>query len=126
MTPRLRSGVAGDDPSLRMVLRKRLTDQSFRVFEAEDGPSGLALAKREKPDLILLDINDARGRRHSELPCVEGGSRYKGNSYCVFISALAEGLTQVQQGSISSSTKRPTSTEICVQIVSKKEQTRSS
>jgi len=33
------------------------------VLEAENGVAGLAVASREKPDLILLDYNHARHGR---------------------------------------------------------------
>lgn len=43
-----------------MVLQKSMMDflseEGFEVFGALDGEAGLQLAKKEKPDLILLDI----------------------------------------------------------------------
>jgi len=46
-----------DDESINvMVLRGMLQAAGFETLFAEDGPSGRALAAREKPDIILLDI----------------------------------------------------------------------
>jgi DNA-binding response OmpR family regulator len=38
------------------VLTDTLSEQGFRVIEARDGQTGLALALEEKPDLVLLDL----------------------------------------------------------------------
>jgi two-component system alkaline phosphatase synthesis response regulator PhoP len=48
--------IVEDDPSFLWILRKGLEDQEFSVFSAQDGEEGFEIAKKEKPDLILLDI----------------------------------------------------------------------
>lgn len=45
-----------DDKLLLALLSNVLKDHDFRPLTATDGPSGIAIAKKEKPDLILLDI----------------------------------------------------------------------
>ncbi len=45
-----------DNEANRDMLGRRLTRHGFTVCFAEDGPSGVALAAREAPDLILMDI----------------------------------------------------------------------
>lgn len=45
-----------DEPDQRLILSMRLKKGGFTVLEAEDGPKGLEMASKEKPDLILLDI----------------------------------------------------------------------
>ncbi|HEY9584986.1 MAG TPA: response regulator [Candidatus Paceibacterota bacterium] len=45
-----------DDISLSDVLRDTLLRDGFVLFQAEDGEEGLALALKEHPDLILLDL----------------------------------------------------------------------
>ena len=47
--------ICEDDPILRTLVRLALGDD-YRYFEAPDGPSGLALAERTDPDLIVLDV----------------------------------------------------------------------
>jgi len=47
--------ICEDDPNLRTLVRLALGDD-FRFFEAPDGPSGMALAERTDPDLIVLDL----------------------------------------------------------------------
>ena len=47
--------ICEDDSNLRTLVRLALGD-GYRFFEAPDGPSGLALAHRTQPDLIVLDL----------------------------------------------------------------------
>jgi two-component system alkaline phosphatase synthesis response regulator PhoP len=48
--------VVEDDRVLRRVLVDNLKSENLIVFDAEDGMDGLEKAKKEHPDLILLDI----------------------------------------------------------------------
>jgi len=48
--------VIDDEPDFRELMRVRLITNWFKVIEAEDGPSGVRLARQEQPDLILLDL----------------------------------------------------------------------
>ena len=45
-----------DNDMNRDLLLRRLRRQRFDVLVAPDGFEGLALARREKPDLVLMDI----------------------------------------------------------------------
>lgn len=45
-----------DEPTLQKTVGEILKQEGFEIFEALDGESGLAFAKSEKPDLILLDL----------------------------------------------------------------------
>ncbi len=46
-----------DNPQNKRLVKKILTARGFDVIEAGDGPGGLETALRERPDLILMDIN---------------------------------------------------------------------
>ena len=48
--------IVDDEPDFRAMLKKRLGAGRFEVIEASNGASGLEIARREKPDLILLDV----------------------------------------------------------------------
>ncbi len=41
----------------KRLIKKILAAKGYEVLEAEDGLQGIALAARERPDLILMDIN---------------------------------------------------------------------
>jgi signal transduction histidine kinase/DNA-binding response OmpR family regulator len=49
-----------DNPDNRRLVRRLLTAEGYRLLEAEDGLAGIELAIRERPDLILLDVNIPR------------------------------------------------------------------
>ena len=44
-----------DQSDIRRLIRITL-GKSFEVIEAEDGVTGLALARHERPDLVVLDV----------------------------------------------------------------------
>lgn len=45
-----------DDKHLIEIYKSKLFDAGFKVFSSPDAKDGLELAKKEKPNLILLDI----------------------------------------------------------------------
>lgn len=49
-----------DEPSVRLVINRFLTASGFKVLECEDGADAVAVALREKPALILMDIEMPR------------------------------------------------------------------
>jgi len=48
--------VVDDDPHIREVVSFALTKSGFATVEAADGAAALAVAERERPDLIVLDV----------------------------------------------------------------------
>ncbi len=56
-----------DSAQNRDVVRRYLTG-IFEVIEAEDGEHGLDRARRDTPDLILMDLAPAPGRPGSDAP----------------------------------------------------------
>jgi len=55
--------VVDDQEDLRGVLRDLLTGSGYTVIEAADGEAGVAKAKSDNPDLILMDI---------QMPVIDG------------------------------------------------------
>lgn len=45
-----------DDGTLRQTLALNLRAEGYRVLEADDGEAGLAAARGETPDLVVLDV----------------------------------------------------------------------
>jgi len=58
LSGRVRSiAIIEDDSKARLLLRRILqTRGEYRIFEASDGAAGLELVRRERPDVILLDL----------------------------------------------------------------------
>src|SRR5258707_3749774 len=48
--------IVDDDPDLRRGLNLRLRSQHYDTAHAQDGFSAIAMAQKENPDLIILDI----------------------------------------------------------------------
>ncbi len=48
--------VVDDEAPIRLLCRVNLEAEGMEVLEAADGPSGLATARAETPDVILLDV----------------------------------------------------------------------
>jgi len=55
--------VVDDQEDLRGVLRDLLIGSGYSVIEAADGEAGVAKAKSDRPDLILMDI---------QMPVIDG------------------------------------------------------
>jgi two-component system, OmpR family, KDP operon response regulator KdpE len=49
--------VVDDEPQIRRVLRSTLTFRGYELVEAASGEEAVELARKTKPDLILLDVN---------------------------------------------------------------------
>jgi two-component system, cell cycle response regulator DivK len=60
---RKRIMVVEDQEDNRRILRDLLTNAGYEIVEAENGEQALAFAARERPDLILMDI---------QLPLLDG------------------------------------------------------
>lgn len=83
--------VVDDEPKVARLARDYLEKDGFRVTTAADGQAALAVARREKPDLVILDLMlpglDGREvcrrlRRESDLPII-------------MLTALSEEIDQV-------------------------------
>ena len=48
--------VVDDLDAVRIVLRMQLTILGYRVLEARDGLEAVEVGRRERPDLILMDV----------------------------------------------------------------------
>ena len=71
--------VVDDEPKIARLARDYLEKNGFRVVTAADGQSALTIARREKPDLLILDLMlpqmDGREvcrilRRESDVPII--------------------------------------------------------
>ena len=48
--------VVDDEPTIRVLVRAVLEGTAHRIVDAADGEHGLAIARCERPDLVLLDV----------------------------------------------------------------------
>lgn len=52
--------IADDDPANLDIFQARLAAHGYTVLAATDGEQALAVARAQRPDLILLDIVDRK------------------------------------------------------------------
>jgi len=92
-----RKAVVVDDNANNLMLEKDLLEVAgFEVFEAEDASSGIALARRERPDIIIMDVRlpDMRGSEAARILRQEKETR---DIPIVFVTAsvMAEGREEL-------------------------------
>lgn len=83
--------VVDDEPKIARLARDYLEKNGYRVVTAADGQSALTMARREKPDLIVLDLM---------LPNIDGREvckilRRESDVPIIMLTALAEEVDQI-------------------------------
>ena len=83
--------VVDDEPKIARLARDYLEKNGYRVLTAGDGQSALTTARREKPDLIVLDLM---------LPKIDGREvckilRRESDVPIIMLTALAEEVDQI-------------------------------
>ena len=83
--------VVDDEPKVARLARDYLEKNGFRVITASDGQSALTTARREKPDLVILDLM---------LPQIDGREvcrilRRESDMPIIMLTALSEEIDQV-------------------------------
>ncbi|MGB8981779.1 MAG: response regulator transcription factor [Anaerolineales bacterium] len=83
--------VVDDEPKVARLTRDYLEKNGFRVIAAADGQSALTIARREKPDLVILDLM---------LPNIDGREvcrilRRESDVPIIMLTALSEEIDQV-------------------------------
>jgi DNA-binding response OmpR family regulator len=83
--------VVDDEPKVARLARDYLEKNGFRVVTAADGQSALTVARREKPDLVILDLM---------LPVIDGREvcrilRRDSDVPIIMLTALSEEIDQV-------------------------------
>jgi phosphate regulon transcriptional regulator PhoB len=48
--------IVEDEPDIRKLVQYNLTQEHFKVLEAEDGEQALKIVQRDKPNLLILDL----------------------------------------------------------------------
>ena len=86
-----------DDNGNNLMLEKDLLEVAgFEVFEAENASSGIAIARKEKPDIIIMDVllPDMRGTEAARILRQDKETR---DIPVVFVTAsvMAEGREEI-------------------------------
>lgn len=83
--------IADDDPHIQEILRFALSREGFAVLEATDGSHALSMARKQNPDLLVLDIT---------MPGMEGTEvcrelRKQSNVPIIFLSCKDEEIDRI-------------------------------
>ena len=110
-----------DDNANNLMLEKDLLEVAgFEVFEAEDASSGIAIARKEKPDIIIMDVRlpDMRG---SEAARILRLDKETCDIPIVFVTAsvMAEGKEEIQAITNSGFIGKPINTRTFAKEISK-------
>ncbi len=87
--------VVDDTPANLQVLAGMLKDRGYKVRPAPSGKLALLAARRDPPDLILLDINMPEMNGYEVCEELKSDDTLKGIPV-IFISALTEQLDKVK------------------------------
>ncbi len=80
--------VVDDEPVMVDTIKSRLRHNGYEVITASDGMQGLEIAKREKPDLIVLDVMMPKLDGYHVCRMLKFDEKYRSISI-VMLSALA-------------------------------------
>ena len=64
--------IVDDDPDLRRAMKIRLRANHYDTVQASDGYSAIAMAQKERPSLIILDLGLPRGDGFAVLKWLQG------------------------------------------------------
>lgn len=110
-----------DDNENNLMLEKDLLEVAgFEVFEAADASSGIAIARRELPNIIIMDVRlpDMRGSEAARILRQEEGTC---NIPIVFVTAsvMAEGKEEIKDITNSGFISKPIDTRVFAAKVSR-------
>lgn len=98
MTDSRKKALVVDDNTNNLMLEKDLMESAgYEVFEATDATTGIAIARREKPDIILMDVRmpDMRGSEAAKILRLDPETH---NIPIVFVTAsvMADGRAEIE------------------------------
>jgi signal transduction histidine kinase len=81
--------IVDDEPAIRMLVAEVLTENGYRVIEAEDGPSGLKVLQSEaRIDLLVTDVGLPGGLNGRQM--ADAGRTKRPGLRVLFITGFAE------------------------------------
>ena len=109
-----------DDNGSNLMLEKDLLEVAgFEVFVAENAADGIAIARKEKPDIIIMDVRlpDMRG---SEAARILRQDKETSDIPIVFVTAsvMAEGIEEIKNITNSGFIGKPINTRTFAKEIS--------
>ncbi len=109
-----------DDNAYSLMLEKDLLEVAgFEVFEAENAAGGIVIARKEKPDIIILDVRlpDMRGSKAARILRQDKETH---DIPIVFVTAsvMAEGMEEIKDITNSGLIGKPINTRTFAKEIS--------
>ena len=112
--------VVDDNKNNLMLEKDLLVVAGFEVFEAENAAGGIAITRKVKPDIIIMDVRlpDMRG---SEAAIILRQDKETGGIPIVFVTAsvMAEGKEEIRNITNSGFIGKPINTRTFAEEVSR-------
>jgi two-component system cell cycle response regulator DivK len=115
----MKKALVVDDNGNNLMLEKDLLEVAgFEVFEADNASSGIDIARREKPDVIIMDVRlpDMRGTEAAKILRQDKETR---DIPIVFVTAsvMAEGKEEINSISNSGFIGKPINTRTFAEVI---------
>jgi CheY-like chemotaxis protein len=107
--------VVDDDEHIVAILSEVLSDEGYRVVSARDGAEAIAVVRRDKPDVILLDLM---------MPNVSGWSfldMYRRtpppHAPVIVVSAIPQAALKLPEEDVQQVVRKPFSVDRLLEVV---------
>lgn len=87
--------IADDEPDILEILKYNLANEGYEVIAAKDGDEALEKARRNLPDLVVLDIMMPKKNGVEVCQILRNQAAFK-NTLIIFLTALNDEGTQVK------------------------------
>ena len=87
--------IADDEPDILEILKYNLTNEGYEVITAKDGDEALEKARRNQPDLIVLDVMMPKKTGVEVCQLLRAQPAFN-ETMIIFLTALNDELTQVK------------------------------
>jgi len=79
--------VIDDEVEMGEIVHDYLSDEGYKTFKAADAQEGIGLVKKEKPDVVLLDVIMPG---MSGLDCLKQIKKLSPQTFVIMVSALQD------------------------------------
>ena len=87
--------IADDEPDILEILKYNLSNEGYEVFTAKDGDEALEKARRNQPDLIVLDVMMPKKTGVEVCQLLRAQSAFK-DTLIIFLTAVNDEGTQIK------------------------------
>lgn len=87
--------IADDDPDILEILRYNLAQEGYAVITAKDGDEALDKAKKNQPDLIVLDVMMPRKSGVEVCQLLRAQTAFQ-KTLIIFLTAVSDDLAQIK------------------------------